>query len=154
MKIKELFLSVILLFSFFGCIQISGKEPVDYVDPFIGASTSTAVAGVYHGMGKTFPGATTPFGLVQLSPNTVTGGANGSGYSYEHTTLEGFAFLQMSGIGWFGDLGNFLVMPTTGKLKTASGREDPPSVGYRSHYDKASEHASAGYYSVKLTDYD
>src|ERR1700743_2738662 len=89
---------------------------VDYVNPFIGASTSAGKAGIYNGLGKTFPGAANPFGLVQLSPNTITGGDNGSGYSYEHTSLEGFAFTQMSGVGWYGDLGNFLVMPTTGKM--------------------------------------
>jgi putative alpha-1,2-mannosidase len=80
---------------------------------YVGASTSTKDAGTYHGLGKTFPGADTPFGMVQVSPNTITGGDNGSGYSYEHTSIEGFAFTQMSGIGWYGDLGNFLVMPTT-----------------------------------------
>lgn len=128
------------------------KQPAGYVNPFIGASTSTGKAGVYHGLGKTFPGAATPFGMVQLSPNTITGGDNGSGYSYEHTTIEGFAFTQMSGVGWFGDLGNFLVMPSTGKLETAAGKEDAPQKGgYRSAYDKASEKAAAGYYSVQLT---
>ncbi len=47
------------------------------------------------------------YGMVQVSPNTITGGDNGSGYSYEHTSIEGFAFTQLSGIGWYGDLGNF-----------------------------------------------
>ena len=155
MKIKDLFLPGIVLFSLSGCVQTSSdKEPADYVDPFIGASTSTAMAGIYHGLGKTFPGAATPFGLVQLSPNTITGGDNGPGYSYEHTTIKGFAFMQMSGIGWFGDLGNFLVMPTTGDLKTSYGKEEQPENGYRSRYDKASERASAGYYDVTLTDYN
>ena len=83
-----------------------------YVNPFIGASTSMDAGGSYHGLGKTFPGATAPFGMVQVSPNTITGGDNGSGYSDEHTSIEGFAFTQMSGIGWYGDLGNLLVMPT------------------------------------------
>ena len=129
------------------------NTPADYVNPFIGASTSAGKAGIYHGLGKTFPGATTPYGMVQVSPNTITGGDNGSGYSYEHTSIEGFAFTQMSGVGWYGDLGNFLVMPTTGKLKTFSGKlSDKPGTGYRSRYDKASEKASAGYYAVKLTD--
>ncbi len=45
-----------------------------YVNPFIGATTNTEAAGSYHGLGKTFPGATAPFGMVQVSPNTVTGG--------------------------------------------------------------------------------
>lgn len=128
--------------------------PTDYVNPFIGASTSVGAAGVYHGLGKTFPGATTPYGMVQLSPNTITGGDNGSGYSSEHKTIEGFAFTQMSGVGWFGDLGNFLVMPTTGELRKVAGKEGNDSIkGYRSVYDKASEAASAGYYTVDLSDY-
>lgn len=123
------------------------------VNPFIGASTSIGAAGVYHGLGKTFPGATTPFGMVQVSPNTITGGDNGPGYSYEHTSIEGFAMTQLSGIGWFGDLGNFLVMPTSGKLKTSAGKQDNPDAGYRSRYSKDTEQASAGYYSVVLADY-
>src|ERR1700761_5994827 len=56
------------------------KTPAVYVNPFIGASTSIHKAGAAHGLGKTFPGATTPFGMVQLSPNTITGGDNGSGF--------------------------------------------------------------------------
>ncbi|GHT87981.1 hypothetical protein FACS189474_2230 [Bacteroidia bacterium] len=112
----------------------------DYVNPFIGASTNTASS--YHGLGKTFPGAATPFGMTQVSPNTITGGDNGSGYSYEHITMEGFAFTQMSGVGWYGDLGNFLVLPTIGEEATFP------------HYDKATETAKAGYYSVLLTDYN
>lgn len=135
-------------------IQTPDASPASFVNPFIGASTSTGKAGVYHGLGKTFPGATTPYGLVQVSPNTITGGDNGSGYSYEHTTIEGFAFTQMSGVGWYGDLGNFLVMPTTGKLKTNSGKEEKPDDGYRSRYSKEKEKASAGYYDVLLTDYN
>ena len=128
--------------------------PTDYVNPFIGASTSVGAAGVYHGLGKTFPGATTPYGMVQVSPNTITGGDNGSGYSDEHKTIEGFAFTQMSGVGWFGDLGNFLVMPTTGELYKVAGKENNDSIkGYRSAYNKATETAKAGYYSVELTDY-
>lgn len=128
--------------------------PVDYVNPFIGASTSVGDAGVYHGLGKTFPGATTPYGMVQVSPNTITGGDNSPGYSYEHTTIEGFAFTQMSGVGWYGDLGNFLVMPTTGPLQKIAGKEDGSITGYRSLYDKETEEASAGYYSVRLSDSD
>lgn len=135
-----------------GTKHTEASDIVDEVNPFIGASTSVGAAGVYHGLGKTIPGATTPFGMVQVSPNTITGGDNGSGYSYEHKTIEGFAFTQMSGIGWFGDLGNFLVMPTAGPLKTSAGVEGR-SEGYRSYYDKASEKASAGYYEVLLTDH-
>lgn len=145
-----------VLFSGFllSCFLWGEKKHIsDYVNPFIGASTNVDAAGAYHGLGKTIPGATTPFGMVQVSPNTITGGDNGSGYSYEHETIEGFAFTQMSGIGWYGDLGNFLVMPTTGGLKMNAGRPDKPEDGYRSRYRKGSEKASAGYYSVELSDY-
>jgi predicted alpha-1,2-mannosidase len=138
----------------FSSFNIKPKEPVGYVNPFIGASTSTGAAGIYHGLGKTFPGAVAPYGMVQVSPNTITGGDNGSGYSFEHTSIEGFAFTQMSGVGWNGDLGNFLVMPTVGKLMTSSGSLDGATKGYRSNYSKENEKASAGYYSVVLTDYN
>lgn len=132
--------------------QTGTKTLADEVNPMIGASTSEKAAGTYHGLGKTFPGAATPYGMVQVSPNTITGGDNGSGYSDEHTSIEGFAFTQMSGIGWYGDLGNFLVMPATGKLQTSAGKQDHPELGYRSLYDKSSEKAAAGYYSVLLTE--
>ncbi|RZJ87453.1 MAG: glycoside hydrolase family 92 protein, partial [Hymenobacter sp.] len=117
-----------------------------YVNPFIGASTSEARAGVYHGLGKTYPGATTPFGMVQVSPNTITGGDNGSGYSDEDAYIEGFAFTQMSGVGWYGDLGNLLVTPTTGPLQVTAGRHPAVGKGYRSRYAKQTEQAQAGYY--------
>jgi predicted alpha-1,2-mannosidase len=134
-------------------MAVDFKLPADYVNPFIGASTSTEAAGVLHGLGKTFPGATTPFGMVQVSPNTITGGDNGPGYSYEMEYIEGFAFTQMSGIGWFGDLGNFLVTPTTGELQVVAGRHPQIARGYRSRYDKQTEVARAGYYAATLTDY-
>ena len=146
-----------LAFSGMACTSHKGAESADvaqYVNPFIGASTNTEAAGTYHGLGKTFPGATTPYGMVQVSPNTISGGDNAPGYSYEHKTIEGFALTQMSGVGWFGDLGNFLVMPTTGNLQIIAGKENGEVKGYRSAYDKDTETAKAGYYSVNLTDYD
>ena len=156
MRKKIAALTIILIGLLLSCNtdKSYNKNLSEYVNPFIGASTNIGIAGVAHGLGKTFPGAASPFGLVQLSPNTITGGDNGPGYSYEHTTIEGFAFTQMSGIGWYGDLGNFLVMPTTGPLMTNSGKENPEIAGYRSTYDKKSENAKAGYYSVLLSDYN
>lgn len=130
------------------------KEAVDYVNPIIGASTSTSAGKSLHGLGKTFPGATTPFGLVQLSPDTKTGGDNGPGYSWHHPTIEGFSFTHMSGIGWYGDFGNFLVTPTTGALHTYVGDEKNPETGYRSRYSHDMEVAKAGYYAVTLSDYN
>lgn len=145
-----LFAALLLVASFTNAQQ---KTPADYVNPFIGASTDVDLAGAYHGLGKTFPGATTPFGMVQVSPQTITGGDNGPGYSFQHKTIEGFAMNNMSGIGWNGDLGNFLVMPTTGKLQTAAGREDGSQKGYRSTYEKCTETAKAGYYACRLSTY-
>jgi predicted alpha-1,2-mannosidase len=116
------------------------------------------------GEGKTFPGPTTPFGMVQLSPDTITGGVeglpnyswigdNGSGYSYEQTTIEGFSFTHMSGVGAYGDLGNLQVIPTTGPMKLDSGRVDHPHEGWRSRYSHANERAEANYYAVTLERY-
>jgi len=130
------------------------KSNIDYINPMIGSVTYGEKTSDVHGFGKTFPGATTPFGLVQLSPDTRTGGDNGSGYSWNHSTIEGFSFTHMSGVGWYGDLGNFLVMPTTGKLLTNKGTDSIPEKGYRSHYSHDDEIAEAGYYSVLLSDYD
>ena len=145
MNIRHSLLGLFLPLSLFSCHTVEkeavGRPLSSYVNPFVGASTNTELAGASHGLGKTFPGATAPFGMVQVSPNTITGGDNGPGYSYEHTTIEGFAFTQMSGIGWYGDLGNFLVMPTIGDLHTFAGTEDKPEEGYRSRYDKSTEKA-------------
>ncbi|MCG9793147.1 GH92 family glycosyl hydrolase [Flavobacterium algicola] len=129
------------------------KQPVDYIDPIIGAISYGKQSKDAHGFGKTFPGTATPFGLVQLSPDTFTGGDNGSGYSYEHPTLEGFSFTHMSGVGWFGDLGNFLVTPTIGKLQTNRGVPENPEGGYRSRFSHDTEVTQAGYYAVTLDDY-
>jgi predicted alpha-1,2-mannosidase len=148
-------IGIVLLVSFISVkLFAQTKTPAGYVNPFIGVSTSAAKAGIYHGLGKTFPGAATPFGMVQLSPNTITGGDNGSGYSYENEYIEGFAFTQMSGIGWYGDLGNFLVTPTTGALQIVAGRHPQLGKGYRSRYSKSDEVAQAGYYAATLTDYN
>lgn len=114
---------------------------VELVDPMIGAVAypESGLRGdeAIHGFGKTFPGAATPFGRVQLSPDTVTGGDNGSGYSYVHGTIEGFSFLHLSGVGWYGEFGNFQVMP---------------GERARSRFSHADERAEAGYYRVRLPD--
>jgi len=136
----------------FGCAKHE-RQPVDYINPLIGAVTYAEDTTDVHGFGKTFPGVATPFGLVQLSPDTITGGDNGCGYSYEHTTLEGFSFTHMSGVGWYGDLGNFLITPTTGELKTSRGDPVNPEGGYRSRFSHETETVKAGYYEVTLDDY-
>lgn len=120
-----------------------------FINPLIGASTSLLL-----GEGKTFPGPATPFGMVQLGPDTITGGDNAPGYSYEQTTIEGFSFTHMSGVGYYGDFGNLQVMPSTGPMKLDSGRIDHPGEGWRSVYCHANESAEANYYAVTLEDYD
>ena len=130
------------------------EDVISYVHPIIGASTSTEAGKSGHGLGKTFPGSATPFGLVQLSPDTKTGGDNAPGYSWHHKTIEGFSFIHMSGTGWYGDFGNFLVMPNTGGLHTNSGFENKPESGYRSRYSHDNEVSKLGYYAVNLDDYN
>jgi predicted alpha-1,2-mannosidase len=137
---------------------IASSPPSRFINPIIGASTSTLL-----GEGKTFPGPATPFGMVQLSPDTITGGAKGlgyayegdnaPGYSYEMTTIEGFSFTHMSGVGWYGDYGNLQVMPTIGPMKLDSGQVDHPGEGWRSTYSHSTERAEANYYAVILGDY-
>src|SRR5882757_1091782 len=117
-------------------------EPVDDIDPLIGALTTSPDTAC----GKTFPGPVTPFGLVQLSPDTISGGDHGSGYSADMETIEGFSFTHLGGIGCYGDLGNLQVMPQTGPLVT--GR-----VAANSPFRKSTETVKAGYYSVELDRY-
>lgn len=142
-----------LLWGAVALAQGTARDIVDYVNPIIGASTSKSAGKSLHGLGKTFPGSAMPFGLVQLSPDTITGGDNGPGYSWHHKTIEGFSFLHMSGIGWYGEFGNFLVMPSVGPLKTSAGDERHPETGYRSSFSHDTEVAQAGYYAVTLADY-
>lgn len=155
---------VALTILFFSLASTQAKEPVDYVNPFIGAGSTKGTpeeAAKLKGLdpnfagfhGKLFPGACTPFGMVQLSPDTIAGGDNGAGYSYPNTTIQGFSFNHLSGVGAYGDLGNLLVTPTTGPLQTYYGETDKPGSGYLSAYSKDTETAAPGYYAVTLDDY-
>jgi predicted alpha-1,2-mannosidase len=133
----------------------TGKTAFDYVNPFIGTQE----------MGHTFPGACVPFGMVQLSPDTDTVSYEVNraynknvyrycaGYQYKDPTIVGFSHTHFSGTG-HSDLGDFLIAPTTGKLRLNPGTADNPGSGYRSRFSHSSEIAQPGYYSVKLLDYD
>ena len=125
-------------------------------NPLMGA-VANEVSG--HGGGKTYPGAVLPFGMVQLSPDTITGGDNGSGYSYGHPTIEGFSYVHLSGVGWYGEFGNLQTMPISGPRRYFSGTNAHAKnllgeSGWASHFDHASEIARPGFYSIELTDYD
>lgn len=131
------------------------QQIVEYVNPFTGTDH----------MGHTFPGATVPFGMVQLSPDTDTipystgQGYNKdvytycAGYQYNDQTICGFSHTHFSGTG-HSDLGDFLLMPTSGTLRLNPGTRDNPDSGYRSRFSHETEAASPGYYSVKLDDYN
>ncbi|SFA39201.1 alpha-1,2-mannosidase, putative [Pedobacter suwonensis] len=147
---KSVILSCFLLSSMMASAQ---QNLVQYVKPIIGTSK----------MGHTYPGATVPFGAVQLSPETdtlsyeVNGKYNGdvykycAGYKYEDKTITGFSHTHFSGTG-HSDLGDFLIMPTQGKLQLNPGVASNPKGGYRSAYSHNNEVAEAGYYKVKLDD--
>lgn len=128
---------------------------IEKVNPVIGTD----------GMGHTFPGACVPFGMIQLSPDTDTIPHNVdgvyqpdvyaycAGYQYHDSTIVGFSHTHMSGTG-HSDLGDILLMPTTGALKLNPGTKDCPDAGYRSRFSHETEKATPGYYEVKLDDYD
>ena len=120
---------------------LQAKVAIDYIDPFIGTGSQ----------GKDFPGACTPFSMVKVSPNTVISAP--TGYYYSDKTIQGFSFNQLGGADGGGELSNFLVMATTGPMKTYGGERGKPGTGYLSSFAKNTEQASAGYYAVTLADY-
>lgn len=147
-----LFCITLLAFSVSATAQ--ERDMLKYVDPFIGTN----------GMGHTFPGACAPFGIVQLSPDTDTIPHNidgiyqkntyeyCAGYQYKDKTIVGFSHTHFSGTG-HSDLGDILIMPTTGQLYLNPGTADNPDNGYRSRFSHDTEKAAPGYYEVVLDDY-
>jgi len=104
------------------------------------------------GHGHLYPGASMPFGMVQLSPDTYTDDWDWcSGYHSSDTSIMGFSHTHLSGTGC-GDLLDFLVMPRTGEVKLEPGDRKNPESGYRSKFDKKTEAGEPGYYRVILAD--
>lgn len=123
----------------------SGSEEkfTKFVDVFIGTG----------GHGHTYPGATVPFGMVQLSPDTWNGDWDHcSGYHFDDASIMGFSHTHLSGTG-IGDLLDVLLMPAVGPIRTEPGTRENPSGGYRSGFSHSEEKAEPGYYSVFLKDY-
>ena len=122
-------------------------DALKLVDPMIGTGPE----------GHTFPGATAPFGMVQLSPDTQIRPFKQSykwaaGYRYEDTTILGFSHTHFSGAG-HSDLGDVLIMPVSGEtVPLEPGDPEKTLPGYRSRFSHASERAEPGYYSVFLQD--
>lgn len=135
-------------------VAFSQSSVIERVNPIIGTN----------GMGHTFPGACVPFGLVQLSPDTDTIPHNVdgkyqprayeycAGYQYKDSSIVGFSHTHFSGTG-HSDLGDILIMPTTGALKLNPGTATNPDGGYRSRYSHDTEVSKPGYYEVLLSDY-
>ena len=137
MSLRSFFFYSLFFFPF----SISAQQSLSsYVNPFIGTQE----------MGHTFPGACVPFGFVQLSPDTDTipyekdGKYNPgvyrycAGYQYNDKTITGFSHTHFSGTG-HSDLGDFLIMPTVGKLQLNPGTAEHPETGYRSGFRHETE---------------
>ncbi|MBP3714432.1 MAG: GH92 family glycosyl hydrolase [Phocaeicola sp.] len=136
---KNVLFAILLVGTLSACkLSNQAPQPVDYtcyVNTFIGAADN----------GHTFPGACVPFGMIQASPST---GAVGWRYCSEYingdSIIWGFTQTHLSGTGCM-DLGDILVMPVTGSLHRNWD-------GYRSRFEKSTESASPGYYTVELSD--
>ena len=141
---KRLMFSLLLSASF---AFAQTPDPLKLVDPMIGTGPE----------GHTFPGATAPFGMVQLSPDTQIRPFKQSykwaaGYRYEDTTILGFSHTHFSGAG-HSDLGDVLLTPLSGDTVALDpGDPEKPHSGYRSRFSHTTEHAEPGYYKVFLED--
>jgi len=144
----QILIYAIFLTTLYPCQNSSNLPPskpqhfAQYVNPFIGTG----------GHGHTYPGATVPFGMVQLSPDTRLEGWDGcSGYHNTDSVVYGFSHTHLSGTG-IPDYGDILMMPTTGPIHFNNGADG--QAGYSSHFSKTKERAEAGFYQVHLDDYN
>lgn len=137
-KIAFVFLAFSLSVNIFA--QVQTKDFTRYVNPLIGTAAH----------GHTFPGATMPFGMIQLSPDTREENWDGSsGYHYSDKVIWGFSHTHLSGTG-IPDYCDILFAPTIGEPEFFARRGDVSENGYASAFDHKNEKAEAGYYSVKL----
>ena len=126
---------IVTLLTAYDCLFAQNKL-IDFVNPFIGTG----------GHGHTYPGATVPFGMVQLSPDNGTQGWDwSSGYHYSDSIIQGFSHTHLSGTG-IGDLCDISVMPAVGRVAD--------TLPIKSHYTHTQETATPGYYAVHLQDSD
>ena len=135
---KKLILILFTILLFQSCSKKEGASDfTQFVNPFIGTG----------GHGHTYPGATMPFGMMQLSPDTRLDGWDGcSGYHYSDKYIYGFSHTHLSGTG-VSDYGDILLMPTNKAIfnNGSDGKE-----GYRAHFSHENEVAEPGYYKVHL----
>lgn len=137
-------LPIVLIISLLGqALNGHAQKPTSYVNPLIGAG----------GHGHVFVGASVPFGAVQVGPSNIYKGWDWcSGYHFSDSIIIGFPQTHLSGTGG-SDLGDVLVMPFTGKIKTDKGIQENHRLGYSSLFSHATEKVRPGYYSVILDDY-
>ncbi len=118
-------------------------NPVAQVNPFIGTA----------GHGHTYPGATVPFGMLQVSPdNGISSWDWCSGYHYSDSIIIGFSHLHLSGTG-IGDLADIRLMPVNKKVNLTGEFKSRDELPYKSLFSHSNEIASPGYYSVFLNDH-
>lgn len=144
---------IFLIFTLLGLISCKTEEKLTkdknsepiltYVDPFIGTG----------GHGHTYPGATTPFGMIQLSPDNGGQGWDwSSGYHISDSIIAGFSHLHLSGTG-IGDLADLLFMPVNKEIDLTTTVESRDDIPYKSLFSHSNEEASPGFYRVFLDDH-
>lgn len=148
--LKKYVLIIVVFSAFISCkkedkITIETKSKnISYVDPFIGTG----------GHGHTYPGATVPFGMLQVTPvNGISEWDWCSGYHYSDSIAVGFSHLALSGTG-IGDLADVLFMPVNKEVNLSPTPFSRDSLAYKSKYNHKNEQASPGYYQVFLEDHN
>lgn len=142
---------ILYVFVFFSVLSSCNKQAsenvkvlTNYVNPLIGTG----------GHGHTYPGATVPFGMLQVSPdNGISGWDWCSGYHITDSITIGFSHLHLSGTG-IGDLADIRFMPINKKVDLAQTFKTRDEIPFKSNYSHEQETAEAGYYSVFLNDFN
>jgi len=141
---KKAFSFIFFAFLFTNLFAQTPKDFTRYVNPFVGTG----------GHGHTFPGASVPFGMVQLSPDTRMDDWDGSGgYHYSDDQIFGFSHTHLSGTG-IPDYCDILFAPTIGEAEFFARKGDLSENGYASTFSHKNESAEAGFYSVRLDEGD
>jgi len=161
MRPPALIVSVLMALSVLAAVPAAASaDPVGSVNPFIGTQNNpnASYPPFGKGYGNTFPGATTPFGMVQFSPdtyNTASGADNWGGYEYPANQIRGFSLTHLDGTGCEGSFGfhDLPFMPYTGSLNSNGSLPSSPATNaatYRSGFSHSTESASPGRYGVTL----
>ncbi|HZH72229.1 MAG TPA: glycoside hydrolase family 92 protein, partial [Mariniphaga sp.] len=129
-KLFSLFILIIINQGYSFIVTAQNEDPVDYVNPFIGTDF----------FGHTFPGASLPYALIHVSPDTGTEGwTHCAGYIYQANSIMGFSHTHWSGVGMT-DGGDVLLMPVVNrKLQVVPGTDQNPDEGYRSRFSHSRE---------------